>query len=256
MELNNFFKPQNPTITIGNKETAVDFLGQAPEDVKVLSVNSNNKTADLSLLADYPNIEKLFLNGDFANVDGVSELKRLNWLVLVLSASVDLSGVRAQRLKSLSLHERLNNGFEGLLCEGLEYLELYEIRKLTDLSFIEKAAGLKKMYLYSLPAVEKLPDFGKLPNLYALKLYELHKLNDIDSLTRSNLRYLDFALVADKLSGTKLAEVLLGMERLEWALLIPDRSSDRRYSVMENRLRKAGREQLLAYCDIDKWRKL
>lgn len=256
MDLNNFLKPQNPTITIGKKDTNVDLLGQAPEDVKVLSVNSNNKTADLSLLADYPNVEKLFLNGDFANVDGVSELKRLNRLVLVLSASVDLSGVRAPKLKSLSLHDRLNNGFEGLLCESLEYLELLEMRKLADLSFIEKAAGLKKMYLCSLPAVEKLPEFGKLPNLYALKLYELHKLNDIESLTRSNLRYLDFALIADKLSGTKLAEVLLGMERLEWAHLIPDRSSDRRYNVMENRLRKAGREQLLAYCDMEKWRKL
>lgn len=160
-------------------------------------------------------------------------------------------------MRSLTSYHQINNGFEKLLTESVEYLELLEMRKLTDLSFIEKAAGLKKLYLCSLPAVEKLPDFGKLPNLYGLKLYELHKLNDIDSLTRSNLRYLDFALVADKLSGTKIAEVLLCMEHLEWAYMILDRSSDRRYNVLENRLKKAGMERLLnESCDMDKWRKL
>lgn len=256
MDVGSLPKPVNPTIRIDKKETTVDLLGTKPEDVTYLCVYSNDKKTDLGFLREYPNVETLFVNGDFANVDGISELKRLNRLILVLFADVDLSGVCVPELKSLTAYHQINNGFAELLTENVEYLELLEMRRITDLSFIEKAKGLKKLYLCSMPAVEKLPDFGKLPNLYGLKLYELHKLNDIDSLTCSNLRYLDFVLVADKLSGTKLADVLLGMERLEWAHLIPDRSSDRRYNVMENRLRKAGREQLLVYCDMDKWKKL
>lgn len=257
MDVGSLPKPVNPTIRIDKKETAIDLLGTKPEDVTYLCVYSNNKKTDLGFLGEYPNVETLFVNGDFADVDGISELKRLNRLILVLSADVDLSGLCVPELKSLTAYHQINNGFAELLTENVEYLELLEMRRITDLSFIEKAKGLKKLYLCSMPAAEALPDLGKLPNLYGLKLYELHKLNDIESLTRSGLRYLDFALVADKLSGTKIAEVLLCMEHLEWAYMILDRSSDRRYNVLKNRLKKAGMERLLnVSCDMDKWLKL
>lgn len=257
MDVSSLPKPVNPMIRIDKKETTADLLGKKPEDVEYLCVYSNNKKADLGFLKEYPNAETLFVNGDFANVDGISELKRLKKLILVLSVDVGLSGICVPDLKSLTAYHQINNGFAELLTENVEYLGLLEMRRVADLSFVEKATGLKKLYLCSLPAVEALPDLGKLPNLYGLKVYELHKLNEIDSLTRSNLRYLDFALVADKLSGTKIAEVLLCMERLEWAHMILDRSSDRRFNVMENRLKKAEREQLLnVSCDMDKWLKL
>lgn len=247
----------NPTIKIGKKDTIANLFGIKPDDVKYLCVYSDNKNADLDFLSEYPNVETLFLNGEFANVDGISELKRLSKLILCLSANVDLSGVLAPSLKSLSMYKQLNPGFSSLLTDNIEYLELMEMRGLSDLSFLESAAGLKKLYLMSLPKVEKLPDFGNMPNLYGLKLYELHKLGDIESLTRSNLRYLDFALVADKLSGTKLAEVLLQMKCLEKAAMLLDRSGDRRYNVMENRLKKAGKERILeANSDMNQWLKL
>lgn len=131
------------------------------------------------------------------------------------------------------------------------------MRKLADLSFLKQATGLKKLYLMSLPAVEALPNFGKLPNLYGLRLYELHKLNDLEGLTRSNIRFLSVFLSADKLSGTKLADVLLRMEHLEGAYMRLDRSSDRRCNVLENQLKKSGKEQLLdVSCDMDEWLKL
>lgn len=247
-------KPHNPTIKIGKKETATDLLGTKPEDVKYLCVYADNKKADLNFLKEYPNVETLFVNGDLANVDGISELKRLNRLTLLLPAEIDLSEVKVPALKSLSVYKQINPGFSALPIDKIEYLELMDMRKLSDLSFVEQATGLKKLYLMSLPAVEVLPEFGKLPNLYGLKLYELHKLNDIESLARSNIRYLDFALVADKLTGTKIANVLLRMKDLEWANMLLDRSSDRRYNVLENQLKKAGKEQLLdVYCDMDKW---
>lgn len=233
------------TIKIDKSETTVELGGLSPDKVTSLRVYSNDKKADLSLLGDYPNIRTLFVNGDFANVDGISQLEELTVLALRLPAAADLSGVRAPKLKSLSAYQQINEGFSGLLTENIEYLELMEMRKVSDLSFVEKAVGLKKLYLMSLPAVEKLPDFGKMPNLYGLKVYELHKLNDVESLTRSNIRFLALTLAADKLSGTKLADILLRMEKLEGAEMFLDRSGAGRVTVLKNQFKKAGRAELL-----------
>lgn len=248
---------KNPTIRIRKKETEVDLLGAKPEEVKHLCVYSDNKNSDLSLLADYPNVETLFINGDFANVDGISELKALEELLIRLETAADFTNVRVPGLKKLTVYQQINEGVPGLLTEGVEYLALKEMRKLSDLSFVESASGLRKLCLMYLPAVESLPDFGKLPNLYALKLYELHKLNDIGSLASSNVKYLSVDLAADKLSGTKIAEVLLQMEKLERADIQLDRSSDRRTNVVENQFKKAGKDHLLSdLISMDEWLKL
>ena len=249
------YKPHNPTIKIGKKETGIDLLGKKPEAVKYLCVYADNKKADLDFLNEYPNVETLFVNGDFANVDGISELKRLNRLILLLPAEVYLSGVNVPTLKSLSVYKQINPGFSALLTEKIEYLELMEMRKFSDLSFVEGLTGLKKLYLQSLPAVEKLPDFGKMPNLYGLKIYELHKLNDIESLTRSAIRYFALTLAADKLSGTKIADVLLRMECLERFSGSLDRSY-KRDNVLENRLKKAGKSDIWNYFDMNEWLRL
>ncbi len=243
------------TIKIDKKETTVDLGGLAPGEVGDLRIYSRNKQADLGLLAAYPHVTELFVNGDFANIDAVSDLKELRSLTMYLPEKADFSGIHGMRLQSLSVSCPIDESFSNLLTDSVENLGLMNIRRLSDLSFVERAAGLKKLYLESLPAVEALPDFGKMPNLYGLKLYELHKLNDIESLARSGVRYLAFTLAADKLSGTKLADVLLRMERLEQAdMSLLDRSSIRRYTVLENQLKKSGRAQVLeAALDMGRW---
>ncbi len=255
MDTNERLKPKNPTIKIGRNGTDIELLGKKPEEVNILIVYGYNKSADLSLLKCYPNVEKLSLIGDFANVDDISSLKSLNWLSLYFDSDTPLSSLRIPGLKCLSLNKKLCEGYEGLLTEDLEYLELEEIRKLSDLSFVEELTGLKKLYLNSLSAVEKLPDFGKMPNLYGLKIYELHKLNDIESLTQSAIRYLDLTLAADKLSGTKIADVLLRMERLERFSGTLDRSY-KRDEVLENRLKKAGKSDIRNDFDMSEWLEL
>lgn len=249
------FEISNPTVKIGKKETTVNLLGQNPKEVKDLCVYTDNKNADLSLLTDYPNVETLFINGNFANVDGISELKSLDRLTIKITSDAELTNVRIPKVKSLTVYDRLNKGFEGLLTENLEYLALEEMRKVSDLSFLEKVSGLRKLFLCSLPAVESLPDFGKIPNLLGLKIYELHKLNDIESLARSAIRYLDFTLAADKLSGTKIADVLLRMERLERFSGILDRNG-RRYDPLANRLEKAGKSDIWVNYNMDDWLRL
>lgn len=249
---------EDNTIRIGKKETTISLQGQNPDKVSYLRVYGDNKTANLDFLVDYPNVEMLFIDGNFANVDGISQLKGLKELNIKLESAVAFTGIQLPNLKSLTVYSRINEGFDGLLTDNLETLKLCEIRGLNDLSFIENAVGLKKLDLTTLPAVEFLPDFGKMPNLYALRIYELHKLNDIESLVRSNIRYLVMYLAADKLSGTKIADVLLRMGHLEKACLIYlDRSSDKRYTVIENKFRKEECNiPLDAISNYDEWERL
>ena len=232
-----------------------DLGGCLPESVRYLRIYSERKTADLEFLKAYPNLTQLFLKGTFANIDAVSAPTGLRSLTMHLSGAADFSNVRGLALKNLTASCPIDAGFSNLLAGSVESLELTAIRKLEDLSFLERASGLKKLFLCSLPAVETLPDFGKMPNLYGLKLYELHKLNDIDSLARSAIRYLIVSLAADKLPGTRLAKLLLDMEHLERADLSGlDRSGKRRWNVLKNQLKKAGKEDLLAdTLDMTKW---
>ncbi|MDE7400285.1 MAG: hypothetical protein K2N06_12270 [Oscillospiraceae bacterium] len=229
-----------------------------PDEVNYLRVYADNKTANLDFLADYPNVETLFISGNFANVDGISRLAKLKDLSIILDSPAELTNARVPGLKSLTVYNRINEGFCNLLTESVESLELHEIRKLSDLSFLENVSGLKKLNLLSLPAVESLPDFEKLPNLYALRIYELHKLNNIESLACSNIHYLIMMLAADKLSGTKIADVLLRMERLEKANMVYlDRSSVQRFNVVENKFKKAKRDiPLDAISDYNEWERL
>lgn len=245
-------KPKNPEIKLGKSGISVELLGQKPEEVKNLIVYGYVKSAELSLLADYPNVEKLVLSGEFANVDEINSLKKLNHLCLHLEENTPLGNLKIPALKILSLSGKLGDEWENLLTDNLEYLELSDIRGLSDLSFVEELSGLRKLYLKSLSGVEKLPDFSKMPNLYGLKIYELHKLNDLEILTKSAIRYLDLTLAADKLTGTKIADVLLRMERLERFSGTLDRSR-KRDDVLENKLTKSGKSELLNYFDMDEW---
>lgn len=245
-------KPKNPEIKIGKSGTSVELLGQKPEEVKTLIVYGYVKSAELSFLTDYPNVEKLILSGEFANVDDINSLKKLNWLCLYLEANTPLGGLKIPALTSFSLRKKLCEGWEKLLTESLEYLELSDIRGLSDISFVEELTGLRKLYLNSLSGVEKLPDLSKTPSLYGLKIYELHKLNDLEILAKSAIRYLDLTLAADKLSGTKIADVLLRMEHLERFSGTLDRSH-KRDDVLENKLEKAGKGGLLNYFDMEEW---
>lgn len=80
------------TIKIKKSETNVDLGGLEPEKISDLRVYSNKKHVDLSLLAAYPNVTKLFLNGDFANIDAISDLKKLRSLTMYLSTPMDFQG--------------------------------------------------------------------------------------------------------------------------------------------------------------------
>lgn len=244
-------------IIAGSNETSIDLKELSNEEVTHLHIASMKKFT-LEILKKFPNLIHLSLCGKFIDLKPISQLKFINSLELRLSSPLDLSYICNLNLKSLTINCLIDEVFISSLSENLEYLHLSNIRQIKDLTFIEQAVNLKKIYLESLPNIICLPDFSKIPFLYALKIYELHKLNNIDGLINSKIKFMDLALTADKLSGTKISEVLLQMKELEQLNIYNlDRGSLRRYNVIENKMKNYYKNKILNdEMSYDSWIKL
>jgi len=222
----------------------IDLNGLKPDAVRCLSVTGERKV-NLSFLRDYPNLEELTLMEKCEGVEVLSELKQLHTLSLWLSAPVSWDNVSLPGLRVLHLRGEKNGDITPLLT-SITYLHLEEMRKTEALaSFLTPATRLQKLYLQSLPAVQKLPTLDGLPSLYALKLYELHKLNDLSALSHSHLRYFAASLIGDKLSAQALADAVMAIPNLEAAALQLADRSERRYGGVQKAFAAAGKSALL-----------
>jgi len=65
---------------------------------------------------------------------------------------------------------------------NIEYIELWNIRGLTDISFISEQYSLKELFLQSLLRVVKLPDFSKLAHLKKITLENLRSVDNFQIL--------------------------------------------------------------------------
>ncbi len=222
----------------------INLNGMEPNAVHSLSVTGEKKV-DLSFLREYPNLEELTLMEKCEGVEVLSGLKRLHTLSLSLSAPISWDDVSLPVLRVLHLYGEKNGDITSLLS-GITYLHLEKMRKTEDLTpFLTPATQLQKLYLNSLPAVQVMPELDRLPALYALKLYELHKLSDLSTLSHSHLRYFAASLIADKLSAKALADAVMAIPKLEGtALQLVDRS-ERRYGGIQKVFAAEGKSSLL-----------
>ena len=153
----------------------IDLNGLKPDAVRCLSVTGERKV-NLSFLRDYPNLEELTLMEKCEGVEVLSELKQLHTLSLWLSAPVSWDNVSLPGLRVLHLRGEKNGDITPLLS-SITNLHLEEMRKTEDLTpFLTPATRLQKLYLQSLPAVQKLPALDGLPSLYAQPKDEPAKL--------------------------------------------------------------------------------
>ena len=222
----------------------IELNGLEPNAVQRLSVTGERKV-NLSFLRDYPNLEELTLMEKCEGVEVLFELKQLHTLSLWLSAPVSWDNVSLPGLRVLHLRGEKNGDITPLLS-SITYLHLEKMRKTEDLvPFLTLAPQLQKLYLQSLPAVQVLPELDGLPALYALKLYELHKLSDLSALSHSHLRYFAASLIADKLSAKVLADAVMAIPNLEGAALQLVDRSERRYGGIQKAFAAAGKSPLL-----------
>jgi hypothetical protein len=162
-----------------------DFLSDIPEDLEVLGLGATrSKKPTLDLLARFKNLKKVYIEGHQKNIEILGTLKNLEDVTLRSITTNDLSYLMPLK-KMWSLDIKLGGitNLEALRgMTNIKYLELWQIRKLSDISVISSLTGLQYLFLQSLSNVTTLPDFKNLTNLRRILLDNMKGLLDISSL--------------------------------------------------------------------------
>ena len=156
-----------------------DFLMQLPDGIKRLSLAATkSKKPQLQMLSRFQSLTHLYLERQQQNIEVLSELKRLEDLTLRSITTEGLDYISTlPRLWSLDIEL---GGIRNLSAiagkESIKYLELWQIRGLSDIGVLSSLGGLQSLFLQSLINVTAIPDLSKLYNLRRLHLENLKGL--------------------------------------------------------------------------------
>jgi hypothetical protein len=162
-----------------------DFLRQLPSGIRKLSLAATKSTKpQLHILSRFESLADLYLEGQQRGIGVLSELKKLEDLTLrsITTEGLDYISMLPQ-LRSLDIKL---GGIKDLSAiagsESIKYLELWQIRGLSDIRVVSSLAGLQSLFLQSLINVRAIPDLSKLHNLRRLHLENLKGLKDVSAI--------------------------------------------------------------------------
>jgi hypothetical protein len=163
---------------------SIDGLRHLSDNLVSLDLGHTKPMLDLTMLARFPALRELKLEGQTKGIAVISRLTALEDLTLRsitlpdLSLLLPLTELRALDIKlggtkDLSLLSRIGR---------LQYLELWMIRGLTDLSAIGRLPHLRYLFLQALRRVETLPDLSMNVELRRVHLETMKGLRDLRPL--------------------------------------------------------------------------
>jgi hypothetical protein len=162
-----------------------DFLKQLPSGIRNLSLAATkSKKPQLHILSRFESLTRLYLEGQQQGIEVLSELKKLEDLTLrsITTESLDYISMLPQ-LWSLDIKL---GGIKDLSAiannENIKYLELWQIRGLSDIGVVSSLGGLQSLFLQSLINVRAIPNLSKLHNLRRLHLENLKGLEDVSAI--------------------------------------------------------------------------
>ena len=162
-----------------------DFLMQLPNGIKSLSLAATKSTKpQLQVLSRFRSLTHLYLERQQQGIEVLSELKGLEDLTLRSITTEGLDYISMlPRLWSLDIKL---GGIRNLSAiarkESIKYLELWQIRGLSDIGVLSSLGGLQSLFLQSLINVTAIPDLSKLYNLRRLHLENLKSLRDVSAI--------------------------------------------------------------------------
>jgi hypothetical protein len=162
-----------------------DFLMQLPTGIKSLSLAATkSRKPQLRMLSRFQSLTRLYLERQQQGIEVLSNLKGLENLTLRSITTEGLDYVSAlPRLSSLDIKL---GGIRNLSAiagkESIKYLELWQIRGLSDIEVISSLGGLQSLFLQSLINVTAIPDLSKLYKLRRLHLENLKSLRDVSAI--------------------------------------------------------------------------
>jgi hypothetical protein len=163
---------------------ALDGLSHVSPNLQLLFLGATKRKLDLAILQRFTALKELYLEGQTKGIEVVSRLTSLEDVTLRsitlpdLSILLPLNGLRALDIKlggtkELSLLPRIGR---------LEYLELWMVKGLTDLSPIGRLPHLRYLFLQSLRRVEELPDLSMNVEMRRVSLEAMKGLRDLRPL--------------------------------------------------------------------------
>lgn len=162
-----------------------DFLNEINPSIKSLYLYSTkSKKPKIHSIARFTELEELYLEGQENGIEEISKLKKLKEIVLRSISTNNLDFlIGLNNLWSVDIKLGGIKSFDSLeKLPNLKYLELWQIRGLSDLSFISNIGTLQLLKIESLSNVEKFPNLKKSVNLRRISVENMKKLNDFKSL--------------------------------------------------------------------------
>jgi len=162
-----------------------DFLNEINPNIKKLYLHqTRSKKPRIDAIARFVQLEDLYLEGQSKGIESINNLKKLQDVTLRSISTPNLDYLKG--LKHLwSVDVKLGGIKEfGALqtLHNLKYLELWQVRELSNLAFISDLTSLQNLFIQSLPNVVELPDLDKLYKLRRICLENLKGLKKLDAL--------------------------------------------------------------------------
>ncbi len=167
-----------------------DCLKDIRPNLKKLYISqTNSKSLHLDCLPRFSQLEYLYIEGHQKGIEGIAQLEQLKELVLRSVSLNNLSFLNGlEQLWSLDLKlGGLKDPASIAQLQQVKYLELWQVRGISDLTFISEMPNLQNLFLQSLAQVKQLPDFSNNRALRRIYLENLKGLKDVSSLKTARL---------------------------------------------------------------------
>lgn len=162
----------------------IEGLRHLPDDVRFLGLGQTKKKLSLRPLARFRKLERLYVEGQTKDIEVISGLKELRSITLRSITLPDLAlliPLRKLRALDLKLGGTKNLSLLPEL-DTLEYLELWMVKDLSDLTPVEGLPRLEYLFLQSLRQVQALPDLSGLTSLRRLWIETMKGLTDLSAI--------------------------------------------------------------------------
>lgn len=181
--IQNLQKLEELSIGIYNQKD-FNFLSKITPEIKSLFIGRTaSKKPNVSVISRFSELKYLYLEGHNKGIEEISNLLNLEEIVLRSISTENLDFLKnLPKLWSVDIKLGGIKNFDALAeIRGVKYLELWQIRKLMDISFISKMTDLQNVFLQSLPNIQALPDFKNNKKLRRIGLENLKGLRNIKS---------------------------------------------------------------------------
>lgn len=194
-----------------------DFLDSINPNLKELYLHQTKSSKPrIDSIKRFQNLEFLYLEKQQKGIESISQLKNLKKILLrsISTPNVDYL-IGLNELWSVDIKLGGIKSFEALATlPKLKYLEIWQVRGLSDISFLSKLKGLQNLFLQSLPQVTQLPNLDNLNDLRRVRFESMKGLDNYSSIGKTK-SIKDFILLDASNVEPSSLEPLLVNDKIE-----------------------------------------